>query len=59
MEMETEGRMLAVDGLDDDETSLDGGDDSGTGAAIALLVALGGFLLAVVFVILRHLLFQA
>lgn len=34
-------------------------DDGGTGAAVAMLIALATFLLAVVFVIVRHALFLA
>ncbi len=45
--------------VEDEDTAPEQDDDSGTGAAIALLVALLGFVLAVAFVILRHVLFQA
>lgn len=45
--------------LEADAADLDEADDSGTGAAVALLVALLTFLIAVAFVILRHVLFQA
>ncbi len=46
----------------DDAVALDSADeidDSGVSAAIALVVALLSFLLAITFVILRHVLFQA
>lgn len=45
--------------IEADAADLDERDDSGTGAAMALLVALLTFLVAVAFVILRHVLFQA
>jgi len=45
--------------VEDEDTASEQDDDSGTGAAIALLVALLGFVLSVAFVILRQVLFQA
>ena len=59
METDAEPTVLDRDDADEDQASLDEADDSGTGAAIALLIALLSFLLAVTFVILRHLLFHA
>lgn len=47
--------LVAPNAADED----DGVDDSGTGAAVALVVALLSFLLAVTFIILRHVLFHA
>ncbi len=53
-----------ADILTDDEALIedpiaDEGDDSGTRAAVALLIALLAFLGAVALVLLRHMLFQA
>ncbi len=41
------------------DTIAEGADDGGVGAAVAMIVALSSFLLAVVFVLLRHALFHA
>ena len=55
MEAEEE-RLLSEEDEDQAETDVD---DSGAGAAMALLIALLTFLLAVIAVILRNLLFHA
>lgn len=59
--MESSARRAALDSddIDEEEADVAEADDSGTGAALALLIALLSFLLAVTFVILRHLLFSA
>ena len=62
--MEADEKQVApADGeVADDAVALDGADeidDSGVNAAVALVVALLSFLLAVTFVILRHVLFHA
>lgn len=59
MENDAEHLWLDTDDADEEAAELDERDDSGTGAAIALLVALCSFLLAVTFVILRNVLFHA
>ncbi len=58
-EMSVDTDVLAEDELRDEDDTQDEVDDSGTAAAVALLVALLFFLLAVVFVLFRHILFQA
>ena len=59
--METDAENTAREGDEPAEEDVDDAavDDGGTGAAIALLVALLSFLLAVAFVILRNVLFHA
>ena len=59
--METDAENTALEGDELAEEDVDAAtvDDSGTGAAIALLVALLSFLIAVAFVILRNVLFHA
>ena len=57
-EMSVDTDVLAEDELRDEGDTQDEVDDSGTAAAVALLVALLFFLLAVVFVLFRHILFQ-
>jgi hypothetical protein len=59
MEADAENATLEEDGLADDDVDAPTVDDSGTGAAIALLVALLSFLGAVAFIILRNVLFHA
>ena len=59
MEADAENATLNEDGLAADDVDASMVDDGGTGAAIALLVALLSFLLAVAFVILRNVLFHA
>ena len=58
-----EEQVAPADGeVAEDAVALDGADeidDSGANAAVALVVALLSFLLAVTFVILRHALFHA
>jgi hypothetical protein len=58
-----EEQVAPADGeVAEDPVALDGADeidDSGANAAVALVVALLSFLLAVTFVILRHVLFHA
>jgi hypothetical protein len=59
MEADAENATLDEDGLAEDDVDASMVDDSGTGAAIALLVALLSFLGAVALVILRNVLFHA
>ena len=59
MEMDAENATLEGDELAEDDADATMVDDGGTGAAIALLVALLSFLIAVAFVILRNVLFHA
>jgi hypothetical protein len=59
MEADAENAALEEDGLAEDDVDAAMVDDGGTGAAIALLVALLSFLTAVAFVILRNVLFHA
>jgi hypothetical protein len=59
MEADTENAALDEDGLAEDDVAASMVDDGGTGAAIALLVALLSFLGAVAFIILRNVLFHA
>jgi hypothetical protein len=59
MEADTENAALDEDGLAEDDADTTLVDDGGTGAAIALLVALLSFLGAVAFIILRNVLFHA
>ena len=57
--MDAENATLEGDELMEDDADATMVDDGGTGAAIALLVALLSFLIAVAFVILRNVLFHA
>ena len=57
--MDAENATLEGDELVEDDADATMVDDGGTGAAIALLVALLSFLIAVAFVILRNMLFHA
>ena len=59
MEADAENATLEEDGLAEDDADASMVDDGGTGAAIALLVALLSFLGAVAFIILRNVLFHA
>ncbi|HKC76368.1 MAG TPA: hypothetical protein VKF37_19525 [Chloroflexota bacterium] len=59
MEADAENATLEEDGLAEDDVDATLVDDGGTGAAIALLVALLSFLSAVAFIILRNVLFHA
>ena len=59
MEADAENATLDEDGLAVDDADITMVDDGGTGAAIALLVAMLSFLTAVAFVILRNVLFHA
>jgi hypothetical protein len=59
MEADAENAALEEDGLEADDADITIGDDGGTGAALALLVALLSFLTAVAFIILRNVLFHA
>ena len=59
MEADAENATLEDDGLAEDDADITMVDDGGTGAAIALLVALLSFLTAVAFIILRNVLFHA
>ena len=59
MEADAENATLDDDGLAEDDADVSTVDDGGTGAAIALLVALLSFLGAVAFIILRNVLFHA
>ena len=59
METDAEQEMPVPYETGDESGALDEVDDSGTGAAVALLVALLTFVAVVALVILRHLLFQA
>jgi hypothetical protein len=59
MEADAENATLEEDGLAEDDADASVVDDGGTGAAIALLVALLSFLGAVAFIILRNVLFHA
>ena len=59
METDAENATLEGDELVEDDADATMVDDGGTGAAIALLVALLSFLIAVAFVILRNVLFHA
>jgi hypothetical protein len=59
MEADAENATLEEDGLAEDDVDATLVDDGGTGAAIALLVALLSFLGAVAFIILRNVLFHA
>lgn len=59
METDAEQDMSVPYETGDEGAVADEGDDSGTGAAVALLVAFLAFVAAVALVILRHLLFQA
>ena len=59
MEADAENATLEEDGLAEDDADASMVDDGGTGAAIALLVALLSFLSAVAFIILRNVLFRA
>ena len=59
MEADAENATLEEDGLAEDDVDAAMVDDGGTGAAIALLVALLSFLGAVAFIILRNVLFHA
>ena len=57
--MDAENATLEGDELMEDDADATMVDDGGTGAAIALLVALLSFLGAVAFIILRNVLFHA
>ena len=59
MEVDAENAALNEDGLAEDDADITMVDDGGTGAAIALLVAVLSFLGAVAFIILRNVLFHA
>ena len=59
METDAKNATLEEDELAEDDADATTDDDSGTGAALALLVALLSFLIAVAFVILRNVLFHA
>ena len=59
METDAENATLEGDELVEDDADATMVDDGGTGAAIALLVALLSFLGAVAFVLLRNVLFHA
>jgi len=59
MDTELEQEVIERDDADVEIADPDAAGDSGMGAAVAMLVALGSFLLAVVLVILRHALFHA
>ena len=59
MEGDAENATLDEDGLAEDDADSTMVDDGGTGAAMALLVALLSFLGAVAFIILRNVLFHA
>jgi hypothetical protein len=59
MEADAENATLDEDELAEDAADVSTVDDGGTGAAIALLVALLSFLGAVAFIILRNVLFHA
>jgi hypothetical protein len=59
VETDAENATLEGDELVEDDADATMVDDGGTGAAIALLVALLSFLIAVAFVILRNVLFHA
>ena len=59
MEADAENAALNEDGLAEDDVDASMVDDGGTGAAIALLVAVLSFLGAVAFIILRNVLFHA
>jgi hypothetical protein len=59
MEADAENATLEEDGLAEDDVDAAMGDDGGTGAAIALLVALLSVLGAVAFIMLRNVLFHA
>jgi hypothetical protein len=59
METDAQDAALEEDELAEDDADASTDDDSGTGAAIALLVALLSFLIAVAFIILRNVLFHA
>ena len=59
MEADAENAALNEDGLAEDDADITMVDDGGTGAAIALLVAVLSFLGAVAFIILRNVLFHA
>jgi hypothetical protein len=59
MEADAENATLEEDGLAEEDADASMVDDGGTGAAIALLVALLSFLGAVAFIILRNVLFHA
>ena len=59
METDAENATREEDGLAEDDVDAPMVDDGGTGAAIALLVALLAFLSAVALVILRNVLFHA
>jgi hypothetical protein len=59
MEADAENATREEDGLAEDDADITMVDDGGTGAAIALLVALFSFLSAVAFIILRNVLFHA
>jgi hypothetical protein len=59
METDAENATLEEDGLAEDDVEAPMVDDGGTGAAIALLVAVLSFLGAVAFIILRNVLFHA
>jgi hypothetical protein len=59
MEADAENAILEEDGLAEDDADITMVEDGGTGASIALLVALLSFLGAVAFIILRNVLFHA
>ena len=59
MEADAENAALNEDGLAEDDADITMVDDGGTGAAIALLIAVLSFLGAVAFIILRNVLFHA
>ena len=59
MEADAENATREEDGLAEDDADTTLVDDGGSGAAIALLVALLSFLSAVAFIILRNVLFHA
>jgi hypothetical protein len=59
MEADAENATLDEDGLAEDDVDAAMVDDGGTGAAIALLVALLSVLGAVAFIMLRNVLFHA
>ena len=59
METDAQDAALEEDELAEDDADITMVDDGGTGAAIALLVALLSFLGAVAFIILRNVLFHA
>ncbi len=59
MDTELDQEVVAHDDVAAEAADPDAVDDGGAGAAVAMIVALSSFLLAVVFILLRHALFKA